>query len=417
MAKADGMPRMAALALVAALGPFALNILVPSLPRIAEEFGVAYPAVQLALSLFLVGLAVSQLVYGPLSDRFGRRPLLLCGLMLFVAGSLIGLAAADVTILIIGRVVQAVGGCAGLVLARAMMRDLFQRDKAASMLAYMTMAMVAAPMLAPLLGGLLDSWIGWRAGFVVAAVVGTTALGSALVFLPETHRGRESQSGPAGALVDYARLLLSPSFVGYAGHAALSSAGFFAFLGGAPYVMARLLDRPSHEHGAYFVLAFFGYMVGNLVAGRWSVQVGSDRMVLFGMTITVAGAAALLGLTVTGAVTPLSLFLPMMVFAVGNGLSLPNALSGALSVDVRRAGAASGMAGFLQMGIGAVASSLAGHLLGDSAVPLAGIIFAFALASFLVFIPVVCCRQVVGERRPAIGSGGTELRRRPVEAE
>lgn len=414
MAFAACKPRVAALVLVAAPGPLALNILIPSLPSLSAAFDVAYASVQLALSLFLVGLALSQLVYGPLSDHFGRRPILLGGLALYVAGSIIGLLASSLAMLILGRLVQAVGGCAGLVLSRAIIRDIHDRDKAASVLAYVTMAMVGAPMLAPLIGGLLDAWLGWRAGFGVCALVGLLALWSALRWLPETHLHRQGLAGASDVVAGYVRLFARPAFGRYAGHVAFASAGFFAFLSGAPYIMARLLEYSADECGPYFALGFLGYLVGYLVAGRFSMAWGIDRMILAGTTITAVGAAVLTGLIGSGILAPLALFGSMLVFTLGNGLSLPNAIAGALSVDSRRAGAASGMVGFLQMGIGALASAVAGEVVGDSALPLALVILGFAAAAMLVVMPVVW------SRRSASGpsaDAAAAMARRAAEAE
>ena len=155
-------PPLLILVLATAVGPMAINIFLPSMPRLEVDLSTSYAMVQLTLSLYLVGLAVAQLAYGPLSDRYGRRPLMITGVCIFLVGTVICIVAPSITILIIGRVLQAIGGCAGVVLGRAIVRDMYDRDKSASMLAYITMSMVVAPMLSPTIGGLIDEYYGWR---------------------------------------------------------------------------------------------------------------------------------------------------------------------------------------------------------------------------------------------------------------
>lgn len=345
---------------VSALGPLALNIFMPAMPNLKDAFATDYGTIQLTLSLYLAGLAASQLVYGPLSDRYGRRPMLLAGLVLFVIGSAGGLAAAGIGQLIAARLVQAVGGCAGLVLGRAMVRDLYSRERAAGMIAYMTMAMVVAPMLAPLLGGYLTEWFGWRSTLVFTVAAGAAVLALAVPLLRETNHDRQPLPGIGGMLSSYRALLRVPAFRCYAFQISFSTAGFFAFLGGAPYVVIDLMGRSPAEYGLYFALGAAGYMVGNFLAGRHSARLGIDRMIGIGVIVSLAATATMLVLALAGVDHPLALFLPLTAFALGNGMSLPNGLAGAISVNPRIAGAASGLAGFLQMGAGTLASIVAG---------------------------------------------------------
>lgn len=364
-------PPIAILVAVTAIGPLALNILMPSMPGLPAVFDTDYATVQLTLSLYLVAIAGAQLVYGPLSDRYGRRPVLLAGLVLFLFGTLVCALADSIATVLVGRVLQAVGGCAGMVLGRAIVRDLYERDRAASVLAYVTMAMVVAPMLAPLIGGFLDDWLGWRANFWFVAGYGAIVVVAAYLVLGETNRARLPLPGVEGLITSYARLLRSPLFRGYAFGVSFSSAGFFAFLGGAPYVMIEVMGRPASEYGLYFMMGAAGYMTGNFISGRASTRVGIDRMFVIGVGLTLAGSLVMLGLALAGVLTPLALFGPMVISAIGNGLSLPNGVAGALSVDPRIIGASSSLSGFLQMSVGAAASMLVGHLVSDSQLPLA----------------------------------------------
>lgn len=371
MAAPSRPPPIAILVAVTATGPLALNILMPSMPGLPAVFGTDYATVQLTLSLYLIGLAGAQLIYGPLSDRYGRRPVLLAGLGVFLLGTLTGALATSISLVIAGRVLQAVGSCAGMVLGRAIVRDLYERDRAASVIAYVTMAMVIAPMLAPFFGGFLDDWLGWRATFWFVGIYGLVVVFCCVLLLGETHRTRLPFPGPTGMLSSYVRLLRSPLFVGYTLGISFASASFFAFLGGAPYVMIELMGRTPSEYGLYFMMGGAGYMSGNFVSGQISTRVGVVRMFAIGSVITFYGALSMLVTALAGILTPLTLFGPMMIAAFGNGLSLPSGFAGAVSVDPRITGAASGLAGFIQMGLGASASLLVGFVVTDSNVPLA----------------------------------------------
>ena len=379
---------------VSAVGPLALNIFMPSMPALPGVFDTDYGTVQLTLGLYLVGLATGQLAYGPLSDRFGRRPLLLGGLGLFLFGTALGYFATSIEMLIMGRIIQAVGGCSGLVLSRAIVRDLFDRARSASVISYITAAMVMAPMVAPLIGGYLDDWLGWRSTFVFVGSFGLIVTVFALLLLHESNHDRQPLPGLRGMVGSYAILLVSPIFRGYVLLTTFAGASFFAFLGGAPYVVIELMGRPPSEYGWYFALSAIGYMSGNLISGRISMRMGIDRMIGFGLAMNLAGALTMLLLWAVGYFTPLALFGPMMMSAVGNGLNIPNGNAGAISVDPTRAGAASGLSGFVQMSVGAGSSAVAGHLITDSQLPLALIMTAATLIGIGFYL-----RLLVANRR------------------
>ena len=378
---------------VSAVGPLALNIFMPSMPALPGVFDTDYGTVQLTLGLYLVGLATGQLAYGPLSDRFGRRPLLLGGLGLFLLGTALSYLAISIEMLIVGRVIQAVGGCSGLVLSRAIVRDLFDRERSASVISYITAAMVMAPMVAPLIGGYLDDWLGWRSSFLFVGSFGLIVTVFAVLLLHESNHNRQPLPGIRGMATSYGILLGSPVYRGYALLTTFASAGFFAFLGGAPYVVIELMGRPPSEYGWYFALSAIGYMSGNLVSGRITVRVGIDRMIGLGLALNLAGGLTMLLLWAAGHFTPLALFGPMMLSAIGNGFNNPNGNAGAISVDPGRAGAASGLTGFLQMSVGAGASALAGHLIIGSQLPLALIMTAAALIATGFYIRLLAVNR------------------------
>jgi DHA1 family bicyclomycin/chloramphenicol resistance-like MFS transporter len=355
-------PSFLILVTISAIGPLALNIFMPSMPGLQATFGVSYGTVQLTLTLYLIGMAVCQLFYGPMSDRFGRRPLLLFGLSVFVLASLLAALAPSIEMLIAARLLQAIGGAAGIVLARAMVRDVYDREKSASVIAYVTMAFVVAPMVAPVIGGLLDKASGWRASFWLLAVLGAGVLLASWRSLPETHVRRNREANGFNLLTGAIHLFRLRRFRGYAMTLALSSSVFFAFLGGAPHVMMDVLQRTPLEYGMWFIVISLGYMCGNFLSGRYAERFGIDWLMLAGNASTLIGGFLCLAAAISGFLSPLTLFVPMAVAAFGNGLTIPNGTAGAISVDSRLTGAAAGWSGFTQMACGAAASQLVGSL-------------------------------------------------------
>ena len=301
-----GTPRPGLFILIAmsAIGPIALNIFIPSMPGLQAAFGTDYATAQLTLTFYLVSLAVSQLFLGPISDRFGRRPVFLGGMVLYIAASLGCIFATSIETLIAGRVLQAAGGCAGIVLARAIIRDLYERDKAASLIGYVTMAMVVAPMIAPALGGVLDAWGGWRSGFYLVTVLGAVVLLMAWSRLHETHHNRTVSAGFARLARNCAALLREPVFMGFTLNSAFGSGVFFSFLAGAPYIVTALMGRTPAEYGVYFIIVSLGYMFGNFLSGRFAERAGVVRMIVSGSIISVLGLALLVMFTRSASRSP-----------------------------------------------------------------------------------------------------------------
>ena len=353
------------------LGPLTLNILVPSLPGLVTALQAPKADVQLTLSLYLLGMAFSQLLLGPLADRYGRRPVLLVALALYVAASLAAFAAPTIGVLIVARIAQSFGATAGLTLARTMIRDLHERDSAASLIGYVTMAMVIAPMIAPTLGGAIDDVLGWRAILVFCAILGALSLAMAALRLPETRpAAMETATGAEVARRTFG-LLTNRAYMGYWGASAFASGIFVAFLGAAPYLMIEGLGRAKTEYGLWFMSLSIGYMIGNYLSGRFSPRLGLDRLLVWGNYAGVVGAVAMLAAALALPMHPLTLFLPAMITSFGNGLVLPNAIGGGIGVDPRAAGAGSGLMGFGQMGIGAAVSFATAQFGATTALPLA----------------------------------------------
>ncbi|MEM7120834.1 MAG: multidrug effflux MFS transporter [Pseudomonadota bacterium] len=377
-------PLLIILILVAAMGPLALQILVPSMPGLVEVFAQPYHVVQLSLMLFLIGLAVAQLIYGPLSDRFGRRPIMLAGIGIYLVGTLVCMLAPTIEVLLAGRIMQAVGGCAGMVLSRAIVRDLYERDRAASMIAYITVAMVVAPMIGPIIGSSLDLWLGWQAVFGFVLAYGVLVMAACLFGLHETLKQRVVMSRTADLVNGFGYLLRSRAFLGYSLQVSFTSGTFFSFLGGAAYVVVDVLGGTAIDYGMWFLLISAGYMSGNFMAGRITPRVGSDNMITLGTFISMLGTIALLIVTLAGGLTIASLFLVCISVSFGNGFAMPNGFAGAVSVDPNRAGAASGLCGFMQMTISAAMMRGVGVWLDQTAVPMVVMMLTGAVLAFLV---------------------------------
>jgi len=365
------------------IGPTSLNVLVPAVPQLARKLGAEIATLQLTVSLFLVGLAFAQLVMGPLSDRFGRRPVLLAGMALTAAASLLAIVMSTAESLIVMRVLQAVGASTGVVVGRAIIRDLFDRERAASMIGLVATVMVVVPTFGPLIGGVLDTAFGWEAIFVFTAASSVAVLIWIAITLPETRGLNVPPGAPANFRRDLAALARSASFAGYVLVAAFGSATFFAFLGGGPHVVVTLMERSSAEYGVWFAASSIGYMAGNFAASRLSMQHGIDKLIWWGIGIEIFGVAMSVALTAFAMHWgPVIVFLPQAIISLGNGVLLPGAISGAVSVRPQAAGTAAGITGCTQMALGAAVTQFSGMLLAgaDSALPIAMIMVVLVLS-------------------------------------
>ena len=370
---ASGQPRIGFIALLAALtaaGPVAMQIFLPALPLIQEGLATTPAMAQLTLSLSMLAIAVATLVYGPLADRYGRRPVMLAGLVLVSAGSVLCALAVNIGMLIAARLLQAAGGAAGMVLTRAIARDRFGAAGAARVISQLTMIMVVAPMIAPAVGGGLTDAFGWRSTFWFVAALGLVLFALAARGLAESRPPGTVSSTPLAMLSSLPTLFGSRLFSAYVVQTAFTSMIFFSFISGAPYVMAHMLHRPASEYGLYYILVSGGFMIGNMLSLRIGHWFTPGVLLVAGSCIALAGSVLLAGIVAVSALTPAWLFLPMMFGSVGNGLVMPNAQAAAINVFPERAGAASGISGFLQMIFAATASQLVGVLQNGTAWPM-----------------------------------------------
>ena len=383
---------LALLMAMTALGPLTLNILVPAVPNLVVTMNTDPATVQLTISLYLFGLAVSQLALGPLSDRFGRRPVAIAGLAITALSSVLAIAMSSIGGLILARALQALGASTGLVIGRAIIRDLYNRESAASMIGWVTTVMVMAPMVAPLIGGLLDTALGWESIFVFVAIASFVVLSWAFMTLPETRPDHITGGGVRFMVRETRELIRDRNFVGYVLSSAIATATFFSFLGGGPHLVIGIMGRSSAEYGAWFALTAFGYMVGNLIAARVSPRFGVDNMIRAGIGLQIAGAIVSIVLAHAFPLGgPETVFPAQFLLSCGNGIFLPNAVAGAISVRPQAAGTASGIVGFVQMGLGAAAAQAMSTVIEHSstAQPLAWTMLILAGIAMTLFVTLV----------------------------
>lgn len=346
-------PMLATLMVASAISPLAINIFIPSMTSIARDLEADGATVGLGLSLYLFATAAIQLIAGPLSDRFGRRPVILVGMGLFILGTLLCILAEDVGLFLAGRVIQS-ASATGIALSRAIVRDLYSREKAASMIGYVTMGLAVAPMIGPAIGGVIDGAMGWRAVFWLLEGLGIAAFALLWLDLSETNaeRGRAISS----QFDSYGALFKASNFWVYVAASSLTSGVFFAFLGGAPFVAVNVLGMTPAGYGLWFMFCAVGYILGNFVAGRLSERLGIKTMMLAGAIVTLVATVISAAFIVSGFLTPATLFAPMLLVGIGNGLALPSATAGGVSVRPEAAGAAAGLLGAFQIGVGALAT-------------------------------------------------------------
>ncbi len=348
---------------MSAINPISVNIIVPALTSIAAGLHADFATAQLALSCYLFATAISQLVHGPLSDQFGRRPVLLVGIFVYVVASIVCMLATSIWVVIIGRILQGFGAAAGFALGRAIVRDLYERDKAASMMGYITMGFSTAPMVAPLIGGLLSDHLGWRPLFVFMTIVGILLLIAIWAALPETRRPMPEGHKRVGFFESFAVLARIPAFWAYALNIGMMGAVFFTFLGGTPFIATTLFGMTGTQYGIYFALVPIGFFLGNFLTARLATRLGIGPMIRAGNAIGLFAGLLSIVLLGSGWESPFALFAPMYLIGFANGISTTNGMAGAVSVRPALAGAAAGIAGSFQIGFGAVAMVVVGYLL------------------------------------------------------
>ena len=387
MSKIDSLSKqlIVLLAATSALGPAGMQILLPALPVIQDDFSVSNDVAQLTLSLSMFSIAIGTLVYGPMSDKYGRKPTMLLGIFIAIIGSIFCYLADSIGWLIAGRIIQAFGGAVGLVLARAIVRDVYGAEESARVIATLVMVMVIAPMMSPALGGEMMNRFGWESVFLVMAGASAIIFVFLILRQPETLVTPVQFEGIGSMLRTFDSLLRSRAFCGYAFCVTFVSVVFFSFISAAPEIMVSVLNRPPTEYGYYFVMIPIGFMIGNYITRHFGRSISIDSMIVLGSTIAIGGIVIAIILNLLGLSHPLALFLPVSIAVFGNGITLPNAQAAAINEFPQYAGSASGLTGFLQMSVSAVAAQFVAFIFNETAYPLLIMMLLASVISLFLF--------------------------------
>lgn len=364
-----------------------MNMFLPSLPNMTAHYQTDYRLMQLSVGLYLGISAVLQVFIGPISDKFGRRPVILWGIGIYLVATIGCILAPTAEVFLVFRMCQAVVAVA-MVLSRAAVRDMFDQDQAASMIGYVTMGMAIVPMISPMFGGILDELYGWKSNFWALLMLGALVWWLTWADMGET--AVKSDKSLTQQFGEYPELLVSPRFWGYSLAASFCSGSFFAYLGGGPFVGSVVFGMSPFLVGIFFGAPAVGYFFGNMFTGMLARRIGINKLVLTGCLINFAGVSISLTIFLIGQGSPLSFFGLMTLVGLGNGLVIPNATAGMLSVRAHLAGTASGLGSAIMIGGGAALSVLAGALLGPEtgAFPLLYIMVATSLAAVISILMV-----------------------------
>lgn len=381
-------PHILTLILITGMSALNMSIFLPSLAVMTDYFQSDYAIIQISLSGYLAATAVLQIFIGPISDRFGRRKLVIGSLAVFVAATIGAFFATTVETFLFFRILQA-AVATSMALSRAIVRDMVPQAEAASMIGYVTMGMAIVPMIGPMIGGALDEAFGWHATFIFLAMAGSAVLLLCYFDLGETVAGDGVSF--ADQVKGYPELFRSPRFWGYVLCSAFSSGAFFALLGGASFVATTIFGLSPLWSGIALGAPAVGYAAGNFLSGRYSVRMGINRMALIGTAVTIIGMGLSLILTLAGVMHPLNFFGFCIFLGIGNGMTLPNVMAGSISVRPHLAGTASGLGGAIMIGGGAALSQFAGGLLTleTGTLPLQIVMLAVSVLAMLAVLFVI----------------------------
>ena len=395
MAKATPGPLFAlALASISLIGPLAVHLFMPVIPAVKAALGLSDALAQLTFSVALFGMAFATLFYGSLSDRYGRRPVLLSGLALFLVGSALSAIATSVTPLVLGRLVQAIGAGCGVTLGRAIAQDVYGRERLVKAIAYLTMAYTIGPMISPLVGGLLIDAFGWRSVFGFALLLGGVIALIAYFAVFESRAPSAEQRRGGNVLRDYAELFRHVRFTAFVLQSGFMTGTFLVAATAASSLLKDLLHRPSAEFGFYFLLFPVGFLTGNFITSRIGSRAVNETMVLLGSLVMAAAVVTQSSLLLSGRVVPLVLFAPGFFVTLAQGLSLPYAQSGAMATNVKLAGTAAGIGVFVQNFCGAAFAQLYGLFADGTVTPLMQTTAITALCGLIAgALPFVMARR------------------------
>jgi DHA1 family bicyclomycin/chloramphenicol resistance-like MFS transporter len=359
-----------ALASISLIGPLAVHLFLPVIPAVKAALGLSEATAQLTFSVALFGMAFATLFYGSLSDRYGRRPVLLSGLALFLIGSAVSALASSIGALVIGRFVQAIGAGCGMTLGRAIAQDVYGGDRLVKALAYLTMFYTIGPMISPIVGGVLIDTFGWRSVFGFALLLGAVIALGAYVAVFETRPPSPANRVRGNILGDYAELFRHARFTAFVLQSGFMTATFLVTATAASSLLKDLLHRPSTEFGIYFLLFPLGFLAGNFVTTRIGTRAANETMVLAGSLLSLAAVTTQSSLLLGGLVTPLTLFVPGFFITMAQGLSLSYAQAGAMETSPKLAGTAAGVGVFVQNLCAALFAQLYGFVADGTVAPL-----------------------------------------------
>ena len=384
-----------ALGLTALITPLAVHLYFPVIPAVKVALGLSDAYAYLTFSIALFGMAISTLFYGSLSDRYGRRPVLLSGLMLFLIGSVISAMAQTATMLVLGRFVQAIGAGCGLALVRAIARDAYSAEYLVKAIAYLTMFGTLGPMVSPFIGGVLTDLFGWRSVFGFALLAGGVILLIAYLVLYETHPQDRRTRGGASILQGYVALFGRLRFNAFVLQSGFTTGAFMVMASAAASLMTELLHRPATEFGLYFILFPLGFFTGNFISSRVGTRIAGSTMILIGSLLGVATVGAQAIVLSHGVLHPLAFFLPGTFITMSQGIAMPYAQAGAMNEIPRYAGTAAGIGVFMQNFGAALFSQLYGLLADGTPWPMSMIaLLCAALGLVTGAIPFLLARRV-----------------------
>jgi DHA1 family bicyclomycin/chloramphenicol resistance-like MFS transporter len=377
----------ALLAALSAVGPLTTDMYLPSLPDIARQLHASTAQAQFTISSYLIGFAVGQILYGPISDRHGRKPVLLCAIALYCVASMACTFATSIEMLIVARAFQAVGGSGGIVLARAIVRDLYSGARAGRELSVIGSVMALAPVAAPIAGGILQTLFGWQSIFLTLVIAGVAGMAVIWLVLPETLGKRADEPVSIASMARSYRLVArDPAYLAYLAIASASFAGLFSWISGAAFVLQGLYELTPFDFGLAFAIGSVGFMTGSAISARLIHKFDLDHVLGIGGFTCAAGGLAMLAAVALGLNSAFSLVLPMAVFLAGLGMVLPQAIAGAMTPFPQRAGAASSLFGFVQQTLSAFCGAAVGWFLGNSAWPLVIAVSALGCATLALWL-------------------------------
>lgn len=390
MGEGARVPLAVLLTMLAALGPISTDLYLPALPSIEQAFRADVATVQLTLSVYMVAFAVCQLFYGAMSDRYGRKPVLAFGVAVYFAASVACALATSIETLVIARFFQALGGCCGVVVGRAVVRDVFGRKKSAKILSYMGTAMALAPALGPVIGGYLTVAFGWEASFWVLSGFGGLCLLGILVILRESNQNPDVTAlNPRRMAANFRQLLGHRIYLGYLLVSAFSYGGLFAYISGSSFVFIQVIGLTADQYGYCFAAIVLGYMAGTQIGGRSVMRHGERRLVKWGAIVSALSGVAMAGFAYAGMLNVAVVLVPMVIYMVGMGLVLPNAAAGGIGPFPRMAGAASSLIGFCQYGFAAIVGLAVGHGFDKTQFPMVTMICVMGVGTYVFYRLIV----------------------------